>query len=32
MDGETCIDGHPRGLGFEWRGASCQIGDHLNNI
>ena len=26
MDGETCKDGHPRGMGFEWRGDSCQIG------
>ena len=32
MDGETCIDGHPRGMGFVWRGESCQIGDHVLNI
>ena len=27
MDGETCIDGHPRGMGFEWRGEGCRTGE-----
>ena len=26
MDGETCIDGHPRGMGVEWTGKGCRTG------
>ena len=25
-DGETCIDGQPYGMGFEWRGKGCRTG------
>ena len=30
MDGESCIDGHPRGMGFEWRGKGCRTGVWIN--
>ena len=30
MDGETCIDGQPRGMGFGWRGKGCRTGE--NNV
>ena len=32
MDGETCIDGHPRGMGYDWRGDSCQTGQYFQLV